>query len=493
MRLTVLQRPDDNSGKQIPDGSSGTEYKVNKDKFRIAFVSGKLGDVDGVSLETDKWIEVFKEAGHEIFTIAGFYRQPVSAVPEDHQILLESIGFDSAEQKYFETLVFPYLSKRPPQFTPERTDEIQGELEAAGAEVGNRLYEIVQDHQIDVIVAENTNAMPMSLLGGIAVYRLATKHRVATIFHHHDFWWERSRFSENTIESLLNRIMPPSDLGTEHVVISSYASHILKSIKRVNPRVVPNCENFEEPVGRDDWNADFRAELGFSDDDLLIVQPTRIVPRKRIEDSVRLVGRFIKAYPDLAPRVHFIVSLYQGDELDGTYVEDIQALADATGVHLHLIAERVASRRERDEQGRKLYTTRDVLIHADLATYLPIWEGFGNAFLEAVSCRVPIVTTTYLVYKTDIQGAGFRGPEVRDQYDSDGRLVIPDKILTDMHRILTDRQYRDEIAEHNFAIGMKEFGFSTLRRDLFALLEDYSDEIRASRRRLAKSMASYFV
>jgi hypothetical protein len=42
-------------------------------QFRIAFVSGKLGDVDGVSLETDKWIDVLAGFGHEIFTISGKY------------------------------------------------------------------------------------------------------------------------------------------------------------------------------------------------------------------------------------------------------------------------------------------------------------------------------------------------------------------------------------------------------------------------------------
>lgn len=466
---------------------------MSNDKFRIAIISGKLGDVDGVSLEADKWIDILSAQGHEIFTIAGMYRQPVFGVPEDRQILLKSISFDSAEQEYFETLVFPYMSKRPPHFNDARMAEIQNELESAGAEVGNHLYEIIQDNKIDVIIAENTNAMPMSLLAGIAVYRLATIRRVATIFHHHDFWWERSRFSDNYIDPLLNRIMPPSDLGTEHVVISSYASHILKSIKRVNPRVVPNCEDFDNPAVLDDWNSDFRSELGFTEDDLLIVQPTRIVPRKRIEDSVRLVGFFMKAYPELAPRVQFIVSLYQGDELDGSYIVGIKELAESLGVRLHLIADRVASRRETNKQGQKLYTTRDVLVHADLATYLPVWEGFGNAYLEAVSCRVPIVTTTYLVYKTDIQGAGFRGPEVRDHYDEEGRLEIPDSVLAEMHKILTNRDYRDEIADHNFSVGKNEFGFDTLRAGLSCLISEYADEIRASRRRLAKSLTSYFV
>ena len=262
---------------------------MTKDSFRIAFISGKLGDVDGVSLEVDKWIDVLKRQGHQIFTIAGMYRRPLSSIPAERQILLDIIAFDSPRQRHFERLVFPHLSKRPPHCTEERRAQIQSELENAGAEVGSHLYEIIQDNGIDAVIAENTNAMPMSLLGGIAVHQIATRYRVAAVFHHHDFWWERSRFSDNYIEKLLNRIMPPADLGTEHVVISSYASHILKSIKRVNPRIVPNCEDFDRPAVRDEWNSDFREQMGFSEDDILIVQPTRIVPRKRIEDSVRLV------------------------------------------------------------------------------------------------------------------------------------------------------------------------------------------------------------
>lgn len=466
---------------------------MKKDQFRIAFISGKLGDVDGVSLEADKWIELLKKAGHEIFTIAGYYRQPVENVPPENQILLEEIRFDSDTQKHYETLVFPYLAKSHLHLSEARVQEIQTDLETKGAETGERLYEILQEHRIDAVIAENTNAMPMSLLGGLAVYRIAAVHRTAVIFHHHDFWWERSRFSKNSIDTLLNRIMPPTEPGIEHVVISSYAAHILKSIKRVNPRIIPNCEDFDHPVVRDDWNGSFRNDLGFSDDDLLIVQPTRIVPRKRIEDSVRLVGRLMELHPDLAPRIHFIVSLYQGDESDDNYINKIEELAAQLKVRLHLIADRVASVRGLDAEGRKLYTTRDVLVHADLATYLPVWEGFGNAFLEAVSCRVPVVTTTYLVYKTDIQVAGFRGPEIRDSYDDQGALKIPDSVFDEIRRVLTDRPYRDEIAAHNFETGQREFGFAALEAGLHSLMEDYADEIKASRRRLLKSLETYSV
>jgi glycosyltransferase involved in cell wall biosynthesis len=370
---------------------------------------------------------------------------------------------------------------------------ILDEIESEGREVRAALNEYIQEHGIDVLIAENTNAMPMTLLGGIAVHKVATEDRVATIFHHHDFWWERSRFSNNRIEELLNRIMPPVDLGLEHVVISSYAAHILSSLKRVQPFVIPNCEDFDNPVWKDDYNRDFRSELGFAEKDVLIVQPTRIVPRKRIEDSVRLVGRLIQRYPELDGRVQYIISLYQGDEPDENYIDDIRALADELGIPFHMISDRVASVRGTDAEGRKVYTNRDVLANADLVTYLPIWEGFGNALLEAIAAKVPVVTTTYLVYKTDVMILGLKNVEVRDHYDQDGRLVIPDGVVEKIHHILTHPEERKEMVEHNFRIAAEEFGYQKLRERLEDVLAGYGDEIRASRKRVTKAKARYSV
>ena len=461
--------------------------------FRIVFISGKLGDVDGVSLEADKWIEVLRKDGHDVYTIAGRYINPVQGVDIDNQFLLEHLRFDSTLQKHYEKMMFPYITRQPTHLTSSTRDIILEEMMVHGKELGEDIFQIIQDNDIDVIIAQNTNAMPMTLLGGIAVYNLLTEYKVATIFHHHDFWWERSRFSQNRIEGLLNNIMPPSDIGSEHVVISSYSAHILSSIKRVMPTVIPNCENFEDAAVIDDYNGHFREDLGFSEDDFLFVQPTRIVPRKRIEDSVRLVGKYSRRYPEVKERIKFIVSLYQGDELDDSYIKEIRDLAVSEGVDLHLISERVSSIRMLNEKGERLYTSRDILVNANIATYLPKWEGFGNAFLEAVSCRVPVVVSTYLVYKTDIKGSGFDNIEIRDDYDDNGLLEIPDSVLDEIHLILNDSEKIYKMVSGNFEIGKKEFGFDMLSAKLNGLLESYSDEIRASRRRLQKSKKSYAV
>lgn len=462
------------------------------DKFNIAFISGKLGGVDGVSLEVDKWIEMLTKMGHEVFTIAGSYVNTVKKIKHERQLLVKEIGFKYVDQGRYEKLVFPYLAETPQVVSQDDIKNIVKKLTVKSTKIASVILDHLKKNDIDVIIAENTNAMPMTLLGALAINKLTEDHRVAAIFHHHDFWWERSRFSNNKIEYLLNRIVPPVYPGIEHIVISSYAEHILRSFKRVQPFIVPNCEDFDNPVTLDEYNKTFRTDLGFNEDDIIVLQPTRIVPRKRIEDSIRLVGKLGVRYPDIAPRLRYVVSLYQGDELDDSYVESIKLLARNENVDMLLISNRVASVRGKDKTGSKMYTNRDVLANADIVTMLPIWEGFGNALLETIAAKVPLVTSTYLVYKTDIKITGFLNTEIRDEY-VDGKLVIPDKALDEMYAIVTNPQLRKERVEYNFDIGKREFGLNVLEKKLKRVLDDYGDEIRASRKRLEKSKAIYSV
>jgi len=288
---------------------------MERDTFRIAVVSGKLGGVDGVSLEVDKWIGILRDMGHEIYTISGQYVHRLSGIPLERQLEIPDIRFTSDFQHQVELEAFPHMWRHPAHPSPTEIDQICDRIETAGRELAAVMHDYVKEQDIDVVIAQNTNAMPMTLLGGMAVYYLATDYRVATIFHHHDFWWERSRFSNNRLEKLLNRIMPPVDLGLEHVVISSYAAHILASLKRVQPHIIPNCEDYENPPVPDEYNGNFRSDFGFRDEDILVVQPTRVVPRKRIEDSLYLLSRFVERYPDLKASQNFLALQTQ---LEGT-------------------------------------------------------------------------------------------------------------------------------------------------------------------------------
>lgn len=462
------------------------------ESYNICFISGKLGDVDGVSLEADKWISSLSRMGHRIFTVAGQYIRSLEHVPESRRLLIHKLSFSSERQQYYESRIFPHLDYRKPRLSEKKLVILKDELQREGEGISDEIYDFIMSQEIDFIIAENTNAMPMTLLGASAVYYLTQQKSVAALFHHHDFWWERSRFSDCLLDSFLNTIMPPVSISNEHVVVSSYAEHILNSVKRVKPFVIPNCEDFENPPQKDEYNSHFRSDLGFSEDDILIVQPTRIVPRKRIEDSIHLTALFKKRYPELAHRIRFIISLYPGDEAETDYLQTVRDAAANVDLELHLIYPRIKG--ERDTiQGERYYKNRDVLVNADLVCYLPRWEGFGNALLEAFASRVPVVTSTYLVYKTDIRGSGVKPVEIRDRYDRSGNLIIEDSVLEEIHSVLTDPVERKMRVDLSFKSAARDFSLALLKKELAELLDFYGDEIRACRRRLQKSRQSYYV
>ena len=53
--------------------------------MRIGIVISRIGGVDGVALETEKWIDVLKRLGHEVFIVTGALEREmphVTIVPE---------------------------------------------------------------------------------------------------------------------------------------------------------------------------------------------------------------------------------------------------------------------------------------------------------------------------------------------------------------------------------------------------------------------------
>ena len=47
--------------------------------MNIGIIIGRIGDVDGVALETEKWIQVLQRMGHEIFVLSGIFKGEVVA------------------------------------------------------------------------------------------------------------------------------------------------------------------------------------------------------------------------------------------------------------------------------------------------------------------------------------------------------------------------------------------------------------------------------
>jgi glycosyltransferase involved in cell wall biosynthesis len=114
--------------------------------------------------------------------------------------------------------------------------------------------------------------------------------------------------------------------------------------------------------------------------------------------------------------------------------------------------------------GRKIYRLADAYQHADLVTYPSSVEGFGNAFLEAVYYRCPIVVNGYSTFEADIKPRGFRVIEF-DGY-------ITEDTLTQARQVLSDATLACQMADQNYDLARQYFSYAVLERRLQTLLAD---------------------
>jgi len=213
--------------------------------------------------------------------------------------------------------------------------------------------------------------------------------------------------------------------------------------------------NFENPPPDcDDYSSDLREALGLETDELFILQPTRVVQRKGIEHAIELVSR-------LGRKARLVISHASGD--DGhEYEARVADFAERMGVKTIFSSERFGEHRDIAPDGKKIYSLADAYPQADLVTYPSLVEGFGNAFLEAVYYRRPIVVNNYAIYATDIRPKGFRVIEFDD--------FITNKTVEDTLRVLDDRSYQAELCLHNYALAARHFSYKVLRNKLRMLL-----------------------
>lgn len=408
--------------------------------MRIGFVSTRFAGTDGVSLEALKWAAILEEMGHEVFWFSGRSdRDPAVSmcVPEAF--------FGHQENEWINARIWG-VAQRDPAVT-ERIRDV-------AAYLGSMLRRFVDRFEIDVLVPENVLTIPVHVPLGVALTEFLAETGMPAVAHHHDFYWERVRFSLNAVPDFLDMSFPPRMPNVVHTVINQAAQEQLALRKGISSVLVPNVFAFEaEPELDEEWARDVRTEIGLSDDDIFILQPTRIVPRKGIEHAIKLVSMLDD------PRCKLVISHDAGDE-GYEYQDMLQHLAEDEGVDLRIIAGRVSERRQRNAKGQKMYTLWDIYPHADLVTYPSVYEGFGNALLEAFYFRKPVVINRYSIYVQDIEPKGFEAVEM-DGY-------VTRETVEAARRMLNNPELREEVVEKNYQLARQFYGYGALRNALTA-------------------------
>jgi len=409
----------------------------------VGFVATRISGTDGVSLEIEKWSTIIERLGHSCRYVTGETdRRP------EHSFVIEEANFHHPRIQAINTRVFGHSL---------RASEVTDDIQAVARDIKERLYRAIDELQLDLVIAENCLTIPLNIPLGVALVEVILETGLPCIAHHHDFVWERPRFLLNAVPDYLHVAFPPPLSSIDHVVINSLAGREFSRRTGLSARLVPNTMDFANPPpGMDDYTTDFRASIGVAKDELIILQPTRIVQRKGIEHTIELVHRLND------PRYR-LVATHGGDDEGQHYTRRVRDYAKLMGVDIVYAEKWISSERARTVNGDKQYAIWDVYPHADLVAYPSSYEGFGNAFLEAVYFGKPIFCNRYAIFRTDIEPYGFHAV-VMDGF-------VTNEVVEEVREILADENRRQAIAAHNYELGRKHFSFEAIEQELKALVE----------------------
>ncbi len=416
---------------------------------RIGFISTRFAGTDGVSLESAKWAEVLWQDKH----VSHWYGGVLDRSPGVSMCVPEAY-FGHQENEWINSHIWGKTS---------RSAKITKRIHDLAEYLKGTIYDFVDQFDISLLIIQNALTIPMHIPLGLALTEFLSETVTPAIAHHHDFYWERSRFQVNSVPDFLDMAFPPRDINLQHVVINQAAKEMLALRKGISSMLIPNVFNFHEPpMTHDDYSANIREEIGLEPDDKLILQPTRIVPRKGIEHSISLLQRLGD------PRNKLVISHAAGDE-GSDYPDQIVELAQFEGVDVRFIGHRIGDRRYINSEGEKIYVLHDLYPHADLVMYPSLYEGFGNALLEAFYFKIPVIVNRYPVWVRDIEPKKFDVPVMRG--------FISKSIVEETKKILENTEYRNQMVDHNYEQAKRYYSYPILRYGLQSLMSNIKNQM----------------
>jgi len=243
----------------------------------------------------------------------------------------------------------------------------------------------------------------------------------------------------------------------KHAVINKHGREILKEKFNISSLVVPNVMDFSEPYGElDDYNKGLPKAIGLKETDIPLFQITRIVKRKGIETALELLHRLEDK------NIKLVITGSAADDDRKGYYRELINIIDKRKLNDQVIFahHRILNNRDLTADKKNIYSLSDAYAHALACTYFSTYEGFGNAFVEAVLAKTPIFVNNYKpVFWPDIGSKGFKVVMLEDS-------VITDKALAEMEKIIHNKKLQKEIGEYNYNLGKLLFSYEVLHEKL---------------------------
>jgi glycosyltransferase involved in cell wall biosynthesis len=476
---------------------------MNINHLNYGIIHSLIGKNDGVSIVID---------------------QTVNAMVKDLDINLGNIFFLAAHSSprfNAETHeIFWHKSEENKTIIRLFSEEAQGDLDHLIHEnalvAKDIIADFVQRNSIDMLIAHNTSH-PYNFITAVGLgYYLEELRRENLIWPKvlvwwHDSYFERAAFAHPgpVIRKYLRYL--PGTLIDGIVFINStqpdlarkmYAGYGLNRLDTFftdRTAIIPNTHDIEWDWEGCDWTADrlyfpkqdpynqsflqdtelqkIIAAAGYSlAETFVLLQHTRIVPRKKIEVAIDLAFELEERFVKEGRRkcVVLLITGHSGDEqmkykdfLSAYYHMKIEASPQAA-VFLIYGEHFILSHRDIivDKKYYNFFEIPGVVASlGGIGTYFSETEGFGNNLLEMIAAGLPVLINKYAVYESDVEPLGFDLPFIEDT------LLTPEMVDI-AYRLATDLRFRNQIVSHNLKVLSDKLGHAIIAKSLIPLISN---------------------
>lgn len=374
----------------------------------------------------------------------------------------------------------------------------------------------VKNHSIDLIIAHNTSH-PYNFITAVGlgyfIEELRDKGIVwpKVLAWWHDSYFERDQFKNpNAVIKQYLKYLPGTE--TDGIVFINKAQieiarklfqslHYAKVDKFFDTRaiIIPNTSSInwswhdKEWNGKsrvapdqDNYNSAFLHDIGLLEEiekygctlenTIVLLQHTRIVPRKRIDIAIDFAFALEKKFASkgIDKCLAVLISGHSGDEQTDyknylkQHFETMRLVNPDARVVLLFGEDRILSHRDIIVD-KKYYSFSEIpSIVASLGgigTYFSEIEGFGNNLLEMVSLGLPVVINKYETYKSDIEQYGFTFPSIDN-------CKLTEVVIDETYQIIADYKLRNKLVKHNLETLEKNLSHQIISEKLKPLILD---------------------
>ncbi|RLB42225.1 MAG: glycosyl transferase family 1 [Deltaproteobacteria bacterium] len=344
-------------------------------------------------------------------------------------------GMGEVFSEEFSVQVEPVLGSKYPQVQKAHAEADKGNFRPLKRITG-RILTILErwTEKLDVIIAHNVLQMPFNLPFTLALRRYAAaKTGVPVVSWAHDSPYFQEAVPEHLERFPWNVLRRPHPSINYVTISESRRELFLNHEPRVHWEVIPNGIDPVTFFYLDPRSVRLAEELDLFNRDLVIVQPSRITPRKNLELSIHIV-RGIKL---LGYNVLFILTgAYDPHEARAvSYYRRLRYWINELNLRDNIAILAEYRFRDRTKLIPDRIFIRDMYLMADLLLMTSKDEGFGLPILEAGMIKLPIACSDIPPFKEIGEDVCFFKP-------TDPPLFTAGRIVEYLARTNTHKMFR---------------------------------------------------